>query len=69
MPNKVSSNPNASVTALAGAVTILLIWIGGVVGLSVPAEVGSAFTTVSAAVILWIGPRQKPEPLPETATA
>ena len=69
MPNTVSSNPNASVTAFAGAVTILLIWIAGVAGLSVPAEVGSAFTTVAAAAILWAGRGHKPVPDPETATA
>jgi hypothetical protein len=55
----VSSNPNASITAIAGAVTILLIWVAGVAGLSVPAEVASAFTTIVAAVILWIGRRER----------
>lgn len=69
MPNTVSSNPNASVTAFAGAVTILLIWIAGVAGLNVPAEVGSAFTTIAAATILWFGRRQRPAPVPETAAA
>jgi hypothetical protein len=69
MPNRISSNPNASVTALAGAVTILLLWIAGVAGLSVPAEVGSAFTTVAAAAILWAGHGHQPVPDPETATA
>jgi hypothetical protein len=69
MPNKISSNPNASVTAFAGAITILVIWIAGVVGLSVPAEVGSAFTTVAAGAILWIGPRQSKQPTPEAAPA
>jgi hypothetical protein len=55
MQNAVSSNPNASVTAFAGAVTILLVWGAGMAGLPVPAEVASAFTTVAAAIILWIG--------------
>jgi hypothetical protein len=66
VPNAVSSNPNASVTALAGAVTILFVWIVGVAGLSVPAEVGSALTTIVAGVILWLGPpgrRDQPNPL------
>jgi hypothetical protein len=54
--NAVSDNPNASVTALSGAVTILVVWIVGVAGLSVPAEVGSGLTTVVAGVILWLGP-------------
>jgi hypothetical protein len=59
IPNAVTSNPNASVTAVAGAVTVVLVWMVGVAGLMVPAEVGSALTTVVAGVILWIGPREK----------
>ena len=53
--NAVSSNPNASVTAFAGAVTIVAVWCAGAAGLAIPAEVASAFTTIVAAVILWIG--------------
>ena len=53
--NAVTSNPNASVTAFAGAVTILLVWGAGAAGLAVPAEVASAFTTIVAAIILWVG--------------
>jgi Flp pilus assembly protein TadB len=53
--NAVSSNPNASVTAFAGALTILLVWAVGVAGLTMPAEVASAFTTIVAAIILWVG--------------
>ena len=53
--NAVTTNPNASVTAFAGAVTILLVWGAGMAGLPVPAEVASAFTTIVAAAILWIG--------------
>ena len=56
VPNAVSSNPNASVAALAGSVTILVVWIVGVAGLAVPGEVGSALTTVVAGLILWVGP-------------
>ena len=66
VPNALTSNPNASVTALAGAITILVVWIVGVAGLSVPAEVGSALTTVVAGVILWVGPvtrGNQPNPL------
>jgi heme A synthase len=55
MQDAVSRNPNASVTALVGAVTVLLVWGVGVAGLAVPAEVASAFTSVAAAIILWIG--------------
>ena len=53
--NAVSSNPNASVTAFAGALTILIVWGVGVAGLTMPAEVASAFTTIVAALILWVG--------------
>ncbi|MFY9580087.1 MAG: hypothetical protein WAQ33_12260 [Gaiellaceae bacterium] len=53
--NAVTSNPNASVTAFAGAVTILIVWGAGAAGLAVPAEVASAFTTIVAAIILWVG--------------
>src|SRR5207247_1901992 len=35
MQNAVSNNPNASVTAFAGAVTILLVWGAGMAGLPV----------------------------------
>ena len=59
MQNAVSNNPNASVTAVAGAVTIVLIWVAGIAGLAVPAEVASAFTTVVAGVILWVGRRER----------
>jgi threonine/homoserine/homoserine lactone efflux protein len=59
MQNAVSNNPNASVTAVAGAVTIMLIWVVGIAGLAVPAEVASAFTTVAAAAILWVGRRER----------
>ena len=68
MQNAVSSNPNASVTAVAGAVTILVIWVGKVAGLAVPAEVGSAFTTVVAAGILWFGRREREHDAEERAT-
>jgi Ca2+/Na+ antiporter len=68
-PNAVTNNPNASVTAVAGAVTVLLVWIIGVAGLSMPAEVGSALTTVVAGVILWVGPRQTKNQMDPTTTA
>jgi threonine/homoserine/homoserine lactone efflux protein len=72
MQNAVSNNPNASVTAVAGAVTIVLIWVVGIAGLAVPAEVASAFTTVVAAVILWVGRRERRAAnaaVPEPSTA
>ena len=59
MQNTAANNPNASVTALAGSVTILIVWFAGMVGLAVTAEVASAFTTVVAAVILWVGRQER----------
>jgi hypothetical protein len=53
--NAVSNNPNASVTAFAGAITVLLVWGVGFAGVPIPGEVASAFTTVVAAVILFVG--------------
>lgn len=53
--NAVSNNPNASVTAFAGAFTVLLVWGVGFAGVPIPGEVASAFTTVVAAVILFVG--------------
>jgi high-affinity Fe2+/Pb2+ permease len=74
--NAVSSNPNASVTAFAGALTILVVWGVGVAGLTMPAEVASAFTTIVAAVILWVGRIERSRlreaasaPAPNTSTS
>jgi hypothetical protein len=54
----VGNHPNATTAALAGSITVILIWIVGVAGLAVPAEVGSAFTTIVAAIILGLGRRR-----------
>jgi hypothetical protein len=62
--NAVSSNPNASVTAFAGAITILVVWGAKYAGVAVPAEVASAFTTVVAAVILFVGRIERARPTP-----
>ncbi len=56
VPNAVSSNPNASVAALAGSVTIFVVGIVRAAGIAIPGEVGSALTTVVAGLILWVGP-------------
>jgi len=68
MQNPASGNPNASVTALGGSVTILLVWGAGAAGLSVPAEVASAFTTLVAAVVLWIGRRERKARIPAASS-
>ncbi|TMK69984.1 MAG: hypothetical protein E6G50_10435 [Actinobacteria bacterium] len=62
--NAVSNNPNASVTAFAGAITILVVWGAKAAGVAIPAEVASAFTTVAAAVILFIGRIERARPTP-----
>ena len=62
--NAVTNNPNASVTAFAGAITILAVWSAGMAGLPIPAEVASAFTTVVAAVILFIGRIERAQLMP-----
>lgn len=40
--------PVAKVTAgaLAGAVTVILVWVAGLAGVEIPPEVASAITTV-----------------------
>jgi hypothetical protein len=59
MQNPVGANPNASVTAISGSVSVLVVWFAGIVGLAMTAEVGSAFTTLVAAIILWMGRRER----------
>ena len=58
VPNVVQTNPNAMMATLAGSMTVILVWIVGVAGLAVPAEVASAVTTIIAAVLLAVGKRQ-----------
>lgn len=41
-------NPKVTAATLAGAVTVVLVWIVGVLGVSVPPEVASAVTTILA---------------------
>jgi hypothetical protein len=60
--NAVSNNPNASVTAFAGAISVLLVWGVGFAGVPIPGEVASAFTTVVAAVILFVGRIERARP-------
>ena len=52
-------HPNALAGGIAGAVTVILVWIAGELGLVVPVEVASAFTTlVTVAVLLAAGPKE-----------
>jgi hypothetical protein len=59
----VQNNPNATIATLAGALTVIVVWIIGVAGFAVPAEVGSAFTTLIAGMLLALGrPSRRPAP-------
>jgi hypothetical protein len=62
VPDTVQTNPNATVATLAGALTVILVWAVGVAGLSVPAEVASAATTIIAAGLLAFGKRRPQAP-------
>lgn len=37
----------------AGALTVVLVWFAGLLGLEVPGEVASAFTTLVSAAAVW----------------
>jgi hypothetical protein len=50
-------HPNATAAGVAGALTILLVWVLSLVHVDVPTEVASAITTVGATVVLLIGRR------------
>lgn len=39
-------NPKVAAGGVAGAVTILLVWIASMLGLDVPPEASSAFTVI-----------------------
>lgn len=58
MMNGISSK--VGLGAAAGAVTIVLVWIAGMLGVDVPGEVASAITVLITGVVGWW--------VPETAT-
>lgn len=41
---------------LAGAITVVLVWIAGTAGVDVPPEVASAFTTIISVGVGWLIP-------------
>lgn len=41
-----SVNPKVQAAGWAGAVTVLVVWLAGLAGVDVPAEVASAFTVL-----------------------
>ena len=49
--------PNKTIAAGAsGAATVVLIWIAGQFGLTMPPEVASAATTLIASLFVWFTP-------------
>ncbi len=47
-------NPKVAAGGAAGAVTILLVWVAGIAGLDVPAEVASAVTVLISFVASYL---------------
>lgn len=47
-------NPKVAAGGAAGAVTIVLVWIAGLLGLEVPAEVASAVTVLIGTAAAWL---------------
>lgn len=43
---RLSPQPKVVAGGVAGAVTVVLVWVAGLAGLDVPAEVASAFTVI-----------------------
>ncbi len=54
--------PKVATGALAGAVSVILVWIITKCGLDVPPEISSAFTTVISASSAYFAPRSDPTP-------
>ncbi len=54
--------PKVATGALAGAVSVILVWIITKCGIEVPPEIASAFTTVVSAASSWFAPRSDPTP-------
>jgi hypothetical protein len=46
----VNVNPKVQAAGWAGSVTVLLVWVAGLLGLDVPPEAASAFTILVATV-------------------
>lgn len=47
-------NPKVQASGLAGAVTILVVYVAGLAGLEVPAEAASAFTVLVSAIAGYV---------------
>lgn len=47
-------NPKVAASGLAGAITIVLVWIlHGLLSVAIPPEVASAFTVIVSAITGW----------------
>jgi hypothetical protein len=56
----VTTHPNATAAALAGAVVTIAVYVAGLAGLSdIPDEVVAALTTIVLALVLYIGRRSR----------
>lgn len=52
-----TTGPNKAIAAGAsGAASVLIIWVIGLLGVTVPAEVASAATTLAATLFTWLVP-------------
>lgn len=47
-PSSTAPTQKVAAAGVAGSVTVIVVWIAGLLGLDVPPEVASAFTTVVA---------------------
>ena len=54
--------PKVATGALAGAVSIIIVWILGQFHIVVPPEVSSAFTIVVSTASSYFAPRSEPSP-------
>lgn len=55
--------------AAAGAITIIIVWIVGLLGLEVPPEVASAFTVLITAITGYAVPETRSIPLDDAVIA
>ncbi len=55
-----SLTPKVATGALAGAVSVIVVWIITQFGVTIPPEIASAFTTVISACSAYFAPRSEP---------
>lgn len=66
--NQPTASPTTKVTAagVGGALSIVLVWIAGEFGISMPEEVASAFTTIIAFLSGYFVRDRRPDAVVET---